>query len=77
MDQNETFIFGAGGAGEAVLHVLNEKNKKIKGFIDNNIEKKGKKLKGQEIIHSSEIKKYEKGEIVIATADFTEIYEIT
>lgn len=64
----EVWIFSASTAGKRVLKILECLNIKIKGFIDNDQNKSGKKINGYPIICASEMEKIRKNKIVIQVA---------
>ena len=57
------FLFGAGSCGEAVWKQMEyfSSSWEVVGFLDNNIEKQGKKLRGLTVFSPNVLKEYDLG----------------
>ncbi len=75
-NNDEFYLWGASGMGKLVYDFLEKNKKRVKGFIDSDINKKGKILCGKQIYHSSELDKLFPAKIIISSTWWSEISNI-
>ncbi len=67
-------IFGAGAAGETLVHACRENGFEVVAICDNNIEKAGRMVAGVEVVHSGAIKTLlDEAFVIISAADIMDI----
>ncbi len=75
-NNDEFYLWGASGMGKLVYDFLEKNKKRVKGFIDSDINKRSKTLFGKQIYHSSELDKLLPAKVIISSTWWDEISNI-